>query len=62
MESMRGDFVTKSQETEEYNRAQGEPNKATNDNEGSDSKPAASTPTDDWATGFCRNKRFIPKL
>lgn len=46
MESMRGDFVTKSQETEEYNRAQGEPNKATNDNEGSDSKPAASTPTD----------------
>ena len=34
MESMRGDFVTKSQEAEEYNRSQGEPNKATNDNEG----------------------------
>lgn len=45
MESMRGDFVTKSQETEEYNRSQGQPNKATNDNENSDSKPAA--PTDD---------------
>ena len=26
MESMRGDFVKKSQETEEYNRAQGQPN------------------------------------
>ena len=47
MESMRGDFVTKSQEAEEYNRSQGQPNKATNDNENSDSKPAASTPTDD---------------
>jgi len=49
MESMRKDFVTKSQETEEYNRAQGQPNKATNDNESSDSKPAAdsdSTTTD----------------
>ena len=40
MESMRGDFVTKSQETEEYNRAQGQPNKATNDNESSDTQPA----------------------
>ena len=30
MESMRGDFVKKSQETEEYNRAQGNPNKAKN--------------------------------
>ena len=40
MESMRGDFVTKSQETEEYNRAQGQPNKATNDNESNDTKPA----------------------
>ena len=40
MESMRGDFVKKSQETEEYNRAQGQPNKATNDNESSDTKPA----------------------
>ena len=42
MESMRGDFVTKSQETEEYNRAQGEPNKATNDNDNNQTKPAAS--------------------
>tara|TARA_Y100000996_G_scaffold127329_1_gene96468 strand:- start:29 stop:1039 length:1011 start_codon:yes stop_codon:yes gene_type:complete len=42
MESMRGDFVTKSQEAEEYNRAQGEPNKATNDNDGAQTKPAAS--------------------
>ena len=39
MESMRGDFVTKSQETEEYNRAQGQPNKATTD-ENQDSQPA----------------------
>ena len=44
MESMRGDFVTKSQETEEYNRAQGEPNKATNDNDNNQTKPAASEP------------------
>ena len=42
MESMRGDFVTKSQETEEYNRAQGEPNKATNDNDNNQTKPAAA--------------------
>ena len=41
MESMRGDFVTKSQEAEEYNRAQGEPNKATNDNNSAETKPAA---------------------
>ena len=41
MESMRGDFVKKSQEAEEYNRAQGEPNKATNDNDGAETKPAA---------------------
>ena len=40
MESMRGDFVTKSQESEEYNRAQGEPNKATNDNDNAESKPS----------------------
>jgi len=40
MESMRGDFVTKSQEAEEYNRAQGEPNKATNDNDNAESKPS----------------------
>ena len=38
MESMRGDFVTKSQETEEYNRAQGQPNKATTD-ENQESQP-----------------------
>ena len=48
MESMRKDFVTKSQETEEYNRAQGQPNKATNDNEeGSDTKPAGDSTTTD---------------
>lgn len=40
MESMRGDFVKKSQEAEEYNRAQGEPNKATNDNDGANTRPA----------------------
>ena len=40
MESMRGQFVKKSQEAEEYNRAQGEPNKATNDNDGAQTKPA----------------------
>ena len=44
MESMRGDFVTKSQEAEEYNRAQGEPNKATNDNNDTQTKPAAGEP------------------
>ena len=45
MESMRGDFVTQSQENEEYNRAQGEPNKATNDNDtNNQSKPAAGQP------------------
>ena len=42
MESMRGDFVTKSQETEEYNRAQGEPNKAT-ETETGDSQTADTT-------------------
>ena len=42
MESMRGDFVTKSQEAEEYNRAQGQPNKATSD-ENQDSQPAGGT-------------------
>lgn len=40
MESMRGDFVTKSQETEEYNRAQGNPNKAQSDPNSGDSNPA----------------------
>ena len=42
MESMRGQFVEKSQEAEEYNRAQGEPNKASNDNSESNTKPASS--------------------
>jgi len=42
MESMRGQFVEKSQEAEEYNRAQGEPNKAPNDNSESNTKPASS--------------------
>ena len=41
MESMRGDFVKQAQDNEEYNRAQGEPNKATNDNDGAETKPAA---------------------
>lgn len=41
MESMRGDFVKKSQEAEEYNAAQGNRNKATNDNDGAETKPAA---------------------
>jgi hypothetical protein len=44
MESMRGDFVEKSQETEEYNRAQGQPNKATTD-ENQDSQPAGGSAT-----------------
>ncbi len=43
MESMRGDFVTKSQETEEYNRAQGEPNKAT-ETETGDSQVSVTSP------------------
>ena len=42
MESMRGDFVKKSQEAEAYNAAQGNRNKATNDNDGAETKPAAS--------------------
>ena len=44
MESMRGDFVEKSQETEEYNRAQGKPNKATTD-ENQESQPAGGSAT-----------------
>ena len=40
MESMRGDFVKKSQEAEAYNAAQGNRNKATNDNDGAETKPA----------------------
>lgn len=43
MESMRGDFVTKSQEAEEYNRAQGEPNKAT-ETETGDSQVTVTSP------------------
>ena len=59
MESMRGDFVTKSQEAEEYNRAQGEPNKATNDNESADTKPAAdSEPTDDGSAAEGTREQF----
>ena len=57
MESMRGDFVTKSQEAEEYNRAQGEPNKATNDNESADTKPA-SGPTDDGSAAEGTREQF----
>ena len=45
MESMRGDFVTKSQETEEYNRAQGEPNKATEPEEGDSQATVTSAPS-----------------
>ena len=44
MESMRGDFVEKSQETEEYNRAQGQPNKETTD-ENQESQPAGGSAT-----------------
>lgn len=45
MESMRGDFVTKSQETEEYNRAQGEPNKATETETGDSQATTTSAPS-----------------
>ena len=45
MESMRGDFVTKSQETEEYNRAQGEPNKATETETGDSQVTTTSAPS-----------------
>ena len=45
MESMRGDFVTKSQETEEYNRAQGEPNKATETETGDSQATVTSAPS-----------------
>ena len=44
MESMRGDFVKESQEAEAYNAAQGNRNKATNDNDGASTRPAAPTP------------------
>ena len=40
MESMRGDFVKNSQETEEYNRAQGQPNRATTDENEQESQPS----------------------
>jgi len=45
MESMRGQFVTTSQENEEYYRAKGEPNTATNDNDNTDTRPAAGDTT-----------------
>ena len=44
MESMRGDFVKESQEAEAYNAAQGNRNKATNDNDGASTRPAAPEP------------------
>ena len=40
MESMRGDFVKNAQEAEEYNRAQGQPNKATTDENEGGSQPS----------------------
>ena len=47
MESMRGDFVTKSQETEEYNRANAQPNKATTPPEtGDNSRPSSKIKAD----------------
>ena len=47
MESMRGDFVTKSQETEEYNRANAQPNKATKPPEtGDNSRPSSKIKAD----------------
>ena len=51
MESMRGQFVEKSQEAEEYNRAQGEPNKAPNDNSESNAKPAPPSQTEESVSG-----------
>ncbi len=38
MQSMGGQFVKKSQETEEYTGATGKPNKATNDNDAAQTK------------------------
>jgi len=46
MESMRGDFVKNAQEAEEYNRAQGQPNKATTDENEGGSQPAAAQSND----------------
>ena len=40
MESMRGDFVENAQEAEEYNRSQGQPNKATTDENEGGSRPS----------------------
>ena len=59
MESMRGQFVEKSQEAEEYNRAQGEPNKALNDNSESNTKPAASSQTEESISG---TRTIFPNL
>jgi hypothetical protein len=45
MESMRGQFVEKSQDTEEYKRAQGQPNKADTPPEtGDTSRPSSESP------------------
>ena len=44
MESMRGDFVKKSQDTEEYNRAKGEPNRAEKPPESGDTSQPSSVP------------------
>tara|TARA_S200002703_G_C3790114_1_gene243820 strand:+ start:535 stop:1806 length:1272 start_codon:yes stop_codon:yes gene_type:complete len=60
MESMRGDFVTKSQETEEYNRAQGQPNKATNDNESADTAPAAASSGADLGSAAAGTREQFP--
>jgi len=51
MESMRGDFVKESQEAEAYNAAQGNRNKATNDNDGASTRPAAPEPVDATPAG-----------
>ena len=40
MESMRGDFVENAQEAEEYNRSQGQPNKASTDENEQESQPS----------------------
>ena len=57
MESMRGDFVKKSQEAEEYNAAQGNRNKATNDNDGAETKPAAPKAGPTGGDGFAAPPR-----
>ena len=45
MESMRGQFVKKSQDAEEYNRAQGQPNKADTPPETGDTSNPSSEQT-----------------